>query len=96
MVTIVVASLYRESKNTLESWLPSDAIYQDFLWGFSEHREMLVAIGLLIYAISRWRALKNLQGVKKLPSSASHTSFLNGLIAIFWTFPSQFFLGKPY
>ena len=61
MATIVVASLYRESKNILESWLPSDAMYQDFLWGFSEHREMLVAIGLLMYAISRWHMLKTIR-----------------------------------
>ncbi len=60
MMTIVVASLYRESKNIVEACMPSGIIYEDFLWGFSEHREMLVAVGLLLYAISRWRTLKGL------------------------------------
>ena len=59
MFTIVVASLYRESKSIFESMLPDGAIYDSFLWGISEHREMIVAIGLLIYAISRWRVIND-------------------------------------
>ncbi len=61
MATIVVASLYRESKGIFKSLLPSGKIYEDFLWGISEHREMVVAIGLFLYALSRWKVLKNLQ-----------------------------------
>ncbi len=58
-VTIVVASLYRESKSFFVSMLPAGAIYDNFLWGISEHREMIVAIGLLIYAITRWKVIRN-------------------------------------
>ena len=58
MVTIVVASLYRESKSIFKSVLPAGEIYDNFLWGVSEHREMIVAIGLFIYAVSRWKAIK--------------------------------------
>jgi len=56
--TIVVALLYRESKDILKSWFLSGTMDKGFLWGMSEHREMLVAVGLLIYAISRWQVLK--------------------------------------
>lgn len=56
--TIIVASLYRESKNILAAWFPSEPAYSDFLWGFSEHQEMLIAAGLLMYAFSRWKFLK--------------------------------------
>ncbi len=68
MVTIVVASLYRESKGIFQSLLPSGQIYEDFLWGISEHREMLVAIGLLIYALSRWKVLKKLRKTARVPN----------------------------
>ena len=55
-----VAFVYRESKNLVRAWYPHDEVIRAFSWGMNEHREMLVAVGLLFYGIYTWRKAKTL------------------------------------
>lgn len=60
---VLVGFVYRESKN-IYMWLyPHDQFFQDFIWGLNEHREMLVAVALLFYAVYRLRVIKTLGGI---------------------------------
>ena len=66
---VVVGFIYRECKN-IYMWLyPHDKFFQDFIWGINEHREMLMAIALLFYAIYRLKILQNLSSnERKFPA----------------------------
>lgn len=57
---ILVAFVYREGKSWYGSWFPPEDIFQEFIAGINEQREMLVAIGLLLYSLYRVNMLKNL------------------------------------
>ena len=62
--TIAVATLYRELKGVY-FWLTPlgyrGRIYEDFLWGLNEHKEMLIAIAMLLYALYRLPHLKQIR-----------------------------------
>ena len=53
--SFVVAVLYREVKNFYTWWFPMDEFFQEFIWGVNEHREMLVAVCLLFYAVYKMK-----------------------------------------
>ncbi len=54
--TIALAAIYRELKGVY-FWLTplgdQNRFYEDFLWGLNEHKEMLIAIAMLMYALYR-------------------------------------------
>ncbi|MDT3778458.1 hypothetical protein PJI16_12900 [Nitrospira sp. MA-1] len=61
---IVFATLYRELKG-FYFWLTPlgyrDRFYEEFLWGLNEHKEMLIAIAMLLYALYRLPHLKQIR-----------------------------------
>lgn len=65
---IFIAFLYRECKNVYMWFFPHDQFFQDFIWGLNEHREMLVALALLFYAIYRTKAVKQLGIIQNFSS----------------------------
>ena len=67
VMCIFVAFVYRETKNIWRAWYPTDEIFQEFLWGMNEHREMLVALGLLFYGIYKWKKARVLPDLKDTP-----------------------------
>ncbi|MDR4481837.1 MAG: hypothetical protein R3B95_01015 [Nitrospirales bacterium] len=48
--------------STLPFWLTPlgyrDRFYEEFLWGLNEHKEMLIAMAMLLYALYRLPHLK--------------------------------------
>ncbi len=57
---IILAFVYRETKNVFRVWYSHDEAFKNFLWGMNEHREMLVAVGLLFYGLYKWQKTKEL------------------------------------
>jgi hypothetical protein len=59
--TIAFATIYREFKGVY-FWLTPpgyrDRFYEEFFWGLNEHKEMLIAIAMLMYALYRLPLLK--------------------------------------
>ena len=59
--TIAFATIYRELKGVY-FWLHPpgyrDRFYEEFLWGLNEHKELLIGIAMLLYALYRLPFLK--------------------------------------
>ena len=62
--SFVVAVLYREVKNFYTWWFPMDQFFQEFIWGINEHRELLVAVCLLFYAVYKMKKVTLLTALK--------------------------------
>ncbi|MEE8125047.1 MAG: hypothetical protein V3T42_04470 [Nitrospirales bacterium] len=62
--SFMVALLYRELKILYTWWFPLDQFFQEFIWGINEHREMLVAVCLLFYALYSMQNVASLASLK--------------------------------
>ena len=61
--TIAFAAIYRELKGVYLWFTPleyQDRLYREFFWGLNEHKEMLLAIAMLFYALYRLPILKQI------------------------------------
>lgn len=61
--TIAFAAIYRELKGVYLWFMPlecEDRLYREFFWGLNEHKEMLIAIAMLFYALYRLPILKQI------------------------------------
>jgi len=59
--TIAFAAIYREFKGIYLLFTPleyQDRLYREFFWGLNEHKEMLIAIAILMYALYRSSHIK--------------------------------------
>lgn len=63
ITTVAVGFAWKEVKSFARLFIAEEGrlttpLWRDFLDQFNEHKEMFIAIGLLMYGISRWRALR--------------------------------------
>lgn len=67
--TIAFAAIYREIKG-IYLWLTpleyQDRLYREFFWGLNEHKEMLIAIAMLMYALYRLPIIKQIHHKSKV------------------------------
>lgn len=74
IATIALAFLWKEFKNAYKWVVEADreepGIYRDFIEQFNEHKEMLIAVGILMYAIYRLRFLRKGYGGSQRPAPA--------------------------
>lgn len=64
ITTVAVGFAWKEVKTVAKFLIAEEdrlttPVWRDFLDQFNEHKEMLIAIGLLMYGVSRWRALRS-------------------------------------
>ena len=67
--TIAFAAIYREVKGIYLLFTPleyQDRLYREYFWGLNEHKEMLVAIAILMYALYRLPFMKLPRSQSKL------------------------------
>jgi hypothetical protein len=61
--TIALAAIYRELKGVyfwLSPFGDQNHFYKDYFWGLNEHKEMLIAIAMLMYALYRLPIFKQI------------------------------------
>jgi hypothetical protein len=61
--TIGIAAIYRELKGVyfwLSPFGDQNHFYEDYFWGLNEHKEMLIALAMLLYALYRLPIFKQI------------------------------------